>query len=438
MTEEVQFSDAPKVAGGLKRRLLSFFRTANRPKVNILSKTVRRVAKPSDRDLIAARDASFKVEASAVEELRDRIDGYLPPNYRSRKMIDHLEGFAKSGGYNNEAEYYNFRYACEETRLQSNRVFSWVLADHSRIQKVDMAGTMFGGILKQRSAKIIRLNGEDDAEVPKDLWDNAIDDAYRHIEAYGYWKLPVLAPPALVKSLKAKVEAQLKPIQQEVEQTIAGNEGAKLAHWVNTNQACTFKELYQLAADPFLYSIAQKYLGLPPIFNTPVSVLSGPVKTKADKEMEGTGQLYHYDMHRLKFVKMFIYLTDVDEGSGPHTLIKGTHRKRPELLWTDRRYSDAEMAECGAKNDEVSITGRAGTVFFVDTSAYHKGAHPEKAYRIMAQVQYTNSLFGKPIRPIEHKIELAKRRQSGTLEKTISLVRKYAGLRGARFMQNYI
>jgi ectoine hydroxylase-related dioxygenase (phytanoyl-CoA dioxygenase family) len=407
--------------------------------MNVVNKIMpQNAAKPGDRDLLKARDDTFKIELAAVKELRKHIDGYLPPNYRSRKMIDHLEGFAKSGGYNTDPQYYNFRYACEETRLQSNRVFSWVLADHSPAQTVDMAGSLFSGILKAKAGASVHLNGEDDAAVSKNLWENAIDGAHRHIEAYGYWKCPVLAPAPLVASLKSKVDKQLAQNQEAVDATIAGKEGAALAHWVNTNQACTFEEMYQLAADPFIYSVAQKYLGLPPIFNTPVAVLSGPVKTKHEKQMNGTGQRYHYDMHRLKFVKMFIYLTDVDQGSGPHTMVKGTHKRRPDPLWIDDRYSDAQMREFGVMDNEVNITGPAGTVFFVDTSAYHKGAHPENRYRIMAQVQFTNSLFGKPIKQIEHKVELAQTRTSGTLEKTTALVRKYAAMRGARFMQNYI
>jgi len=392
-----------------------------------------------DRALIDARNASLREEKKATAELRERIDSYLRPEYRVRKMIDHWDHYIDSGGYMTEDMYMNFRFATEAHRLESNRVASWVLSEHIPPQKVNMAGTMFGDVLKQRATKVV-LTGEDETAATKDLWADVISGATGYIERFGYWKVPGLAPASLVNSLKAKVERQLAagPGQEAVDKTIAGEDGAKLAHWVYSTQAGTFEELYRLAADPLIYSIAQKYLGVPPIFNTPVSVLSGPVKVKAEKEMNGTGQLYHYDMHRLKFVKMFIYLTDVDEGSGPHTLVKSTHKTRPELLWTDRRYTDDELVACGAKKDEVSITGKAGTVFFVDTSAYHKGAHPEKSYRIMAQVQFTNSLFGKPIGRAEHRIELLQTRSSNTLEKSAALVRKYADARGARFMQNLI
>ena len=96
------------------------------------------------------------------------------------------------------------------------------------------------------------------------------------------------------------------------------------------------------------------------------------------------------------------------------------------------------MVQAGVKKDEVSISGKAGTVFLVDTSAYHKGAHPKSDYRIMAQVQYTNSLFGKPIAASDHKVERAMKSKNEVLQDAAALIRKYAERTGVRFMQNYI
>ncbi|MDQ6433019.1 phytanoyl-CoA dioxygenase family protein [Mesorhizobium sp. LHD-90] len=400
----------------------------------------RKILPASDRDLIEAHDESLRLEKRATAELRDRLDSYLPPNYRSRKMVDHWDRFIDNRGYMTEDEYMNFRYACEETRLQSNIVFSSVLADNLPSAKIKMEESMFADALKKGSENTVRLNGEDDSVQLSDPWASVIDGGYKYLRKYGYWKVPSLAPADLVKNLRSKIERQFSSIQEEVDKTMAGKDGAQLAHWIKTSQAFVFEDLHKLASDPLLYSVAQKYLGVPPIFTTPVSVLSGPVRPKQQTEMFGTGQLYHYDMHRLKFVKMFIYLTDVGPGSGPHTLIPGTHIKRPDSLLEDRRYSEEEMIASGVKGDEVSITGPAGTVFFVDTSCYHKGASPLTDYRIMAQVQFSNSLFGKPVKPVEHKIQHAHStdQMSGTLEKSCNLVRKYARKRGARFMQNYI
>ena len=56
----------------------------------------------------------------------------------------------------------------------------------------------------------------------------------------------------------------------------------------------------------------------------------------------------------------------------------------------------------------------------------------------MAQVQYVNSLFGKPIAQSDHKVEMAQKLKQDSVHEAAALVRKYAQKSGVRFMQNYI
>ncbi|HYE24728.1 MAG TPA: hypothetical protein VEG32_05965, partial [Clostridia bacterium] len=168
------------------------------------------------------------------------------------------------------------------------------------------------------------------------------------------------------------------------------------------------------------------------------SFVTGKDAKSHNKALSDTAQLYHHDMHRLGFVKVFVYLTDVDEGSGPHTLVQKTHRNRPDHLWEDGRHSDEAIAKAGLAGDEVRILGKAGTVFLVDTSCLHKGSHPETKARLIAQVQYCNSLFGKPIANSDHKVELVQRSNKDSDHEIAALVRKYVDRGGVRFMQNYI
>ncbi len=185
-------------------------------------------------------------------------------------------------------------------------------------------------------------------------------------------------------------------------------------------------------------SIVQEYLGVPPIFNTPISFISSSAKPKTAEELSDNAQLFHHDMHRLGFVKMFVYLTDVDDKSGPHSMLKCTHRSRPNALWADGRHDDEAIVKNKQDGKEVRITVKAGTILLVDTSALHKGLRPEVGHRIMAQVQYTNSLFGRPLAKSDHKVEMAKTSKSKEIEEAAALVRKYAARSGVRFMQNVI
>lgn len=397
----------------------------------------------SDRLLLEARDDTLQLEQIAVADLDRNIGGYLEPNWRTRRMVDAWGRYVATNGKTDEAEYLNMRYAFTETKGRSNKVFSDVLATHTRKTSYDLSQTMFKGFVaaptEKADAAVTMLSGEDDMVQTDDAWANIIQSGVRHLEIYGWWKSKILAPEALVKSLRTKVEAQMvRENGDGVQAAYEGKPGAKLQVKLNSNHAAMIEEMYELAADPLLLTIVQRYLGVPPIFNTPVAFLNSFTKAKNEKALSDVAQLYHHDMHRLGFVKVFIYLTDVGPGSGPHTLVRGTHRKRPDHLWADGRHTDEAIAEAGLLGDEVRITGKAGTVFLVDTSCLHKGSHPDTEAQLMAQVQYTNSLFGKPTAAAEHKIEAALTSKVPAVHETAALVRKYAARAGVRFMQNYI
>lgn len=397
----------------------------------------------SDRLLLDARDDSIQLEQIAVADLDRNIGGYLEPNWRVRRMVDAWGRYCATNGKTDDSEYLNMRAAFTETRGRSNKVFSDVLATHTRMTRYDMSGTMFKGFVnapaEKADAAVTMLSGEDDMVQSDDAWANVIQSATRHLEVYGWWKSKVLAPEPLVKALRDKIEAQMvRDHGDGLQAAYEGKPGASLQVKMNSWDALLIEEMYELGSDPLLLSIVQRYLGVPPIFNTPVAFLNSFTKAKNAKALSDVAQLYHHDMHRLMFVKGFIYLTDVGPGSGPHTLVRGTHRKRPDHLWADGRHNDEAIAEAGLMGDEVRITGKAGTVFLVDTSCLHKGSHPETEARLMAQVQYTNSLFGKPTVASEHKVEMAATTKVAAIHEAAALVRKYAARSGVRFMQNYI
>lgn len=392
-----------------------------------------------DRILIEARDASLQLEQLAVNDLASNLDGYLEPNFKSRQMVRDWQAYINAGGYMTEEQYRIFRSAFTETKGRSNKVFSDTLARHIRPANQDLAATMFKSILTQQEDENVSamVTGEED-DTSEGLM-RLVNSGARALENNGWWKLPALAPDSLVNSLKTRLDKQMIAEHGDnVQAAYEGNDDAPMQIKVNSGHCSMYEEMLDLASDPLLLAIVQQYMGVPPIFNTPVAFLNSFVKAKNEKALSNTAQLYHHDMHRLQFVKMFIYLTDVVETSGPHTLIQGTHRRRPDALWEDGRHTDATVARHGMLKDEIRINGQAGTIFLVDTSCLHKGSHPEKESRLMAQMQYVNSLFGKPIAPSDHRVERAQKSKNETLQFGASLSRKYAEKAGTRFMQNYI
>ena len=121
-------------------------------------------------------------------------------------------------------------------------------------------------------------------------------------------------------------------------------------------------------------------------------------------------------------------------------MIPGTHRSRPDHMWSDGRHSDEKVAKSGLLDGEVRITGKAGTLFMVDTTALHKGVHPVDRSRLLAQVQYSNSMFGKPVTPalrVLHQSRTAEK-DNEDIQTAAALVKKYAEKSGVRFMQSMI
>jgi phytanoyl-CoA dioxygenase PhyH len=100
--------------------------------------------------------------------------------------------------------------------------------------------------------------------------------------------------------------------------------------------------------------------------------------------MEGANiasQNWHRDPTDKKFLKVFFYLRDVDEMSGPFEFVVGSHemgpygktfpRKLPHGIYpppgaVERHFTDAQRKK---------YTGKAGTIVICDTSGLHRGGH---------------------------------------------------------------
>jgi len=156
-------------------------------------------------------------------------------------------------------------------------------------------------------------------------------------------------------------------------------------------------EATRLYFDENFLHIANEYLNCKPWVDIFTMWWSNPINNISeefrDKFKDSAAQLFHYDLDRIKFVKFFIYLTDVDEENGPHVYVKGTHLRPQKYLKSDDRYSDELIAEHKSK-DIITLSGKKGTIMAVDTRGLHKGLELKNGERLILQLQFTNSLFG--------------------------------------------
>lgn len=115
-------------------------------------------------------------------------------------------------------------------------------------------------------------------------------------------------------------------------------------------------------------------------------------------------QRWHNDPEDKKMCKVFLYLTDVDEGSGPFTYVSGTqYGGRWRHLFRDlppRGFAalDHPIEKLVAPSDIKRYTGKAGTIIFCDTSGYHRGGYATAKERIMLTMGYCSGACAYPMR----------------------------------------
>ncbi|MBM84760.1 MAG: hypothetical protein CMM47_01895 [Rhodospirillaceae bacterium] len=165
----------------------------------------------------------------------------------------------------------------------------------------------------------------------------------------------------------------------------------------------TVPHLVEIANHPDVLARVTRYLGAPPTIQTYEMWWS-----LAGREKAMGPQLFHEDRHCYKFLKLFVYLTDVDMNAGPHVYVRGSAstilRERrleamkklsaaaghaaQEMLSTVR-ISDRDISLFFGDERIETVTGKAGDSFLADTAGFHKGLLPTQQDRLVFQVLYT-------------------------------------------------
>ena len=141
----------------------------------------------------------------------------------------------------------------------------------------------------------------------------------------------------------------------------------------------------KLTLSPRIVAIANGYLGMYSKFFTYSLNLVSPVGDAKPI----SSQRWHRDPEDKKLCKIFIYLNDVDEETGPFTYAKRTHadgrwnllfRQNPPQGSIDIPEKEIERA-ISKENIKVTI-GKAGTVIFCDTAGIHRGGYARSKQRL--------------------------------------------------------
>lgn len=150
-------------------------------------------------------------------------------------------------------------------------------------------------------------------------------------------------------------------------------------------------EAQEIAHDPRILAIVSQYLGCMPKIDEILSWWSLPRSGPVEE------QFYHRDNPSSRWLKLFIYLSDVGETEGPHTFVRGSQMTN-ELLSMGKRFTDEQVRAQVDPDRIVRFTGPFGTAFLEDTYGLHKGEVPTGDKRLIFEVTYSTYMSAPPIR----------------------------------------
>lgn len=199
-----------------------------------------------------------------------------------------------------------------------------------------------------------------------------------------------LQTPATIRPMdgESKVGAPMKALFDASSPTAIRYDYAPEALLANS-------EVQSLMADQSLLALAEMYLETRPRFDVLSMWWHTNFHTQPDSE---AAQFYHFDLDRFKWLKVFIYLTDVGPEDGPHSFIEGSHVQHgiPQHFLSRGyvRLSDEEVHSHYGIEKEIQFSAPKGTIIVEDTRGLHKGKAVSGNSRLILQLQLSNSLFG--------------------------------------------
>jgi ectoine hydroxylase-related dioxygenase (phytanoyl-CoA dioxygenase family) len=246
------------------------------------------------------------------------------------------------------------------------------------------------------------------------LCEAEIGDIVQRLNLDGYCVFPGRLPRDICERLlkfAISTEAQIRPTEEESlrgassERAVYDPEHPRgIRYEFSQQQVINIPDVQALLADRSVLAVAQAYLGACPV----ADVTSMWWHTAySDQPDSNAAQFYHFDMDRIRWLKIFIYLTDVGTDNGPHCFVEGSQRTGgvpPQLLSRGYvRLPDEDVQHHYPARLIKEFIAPAGTIILEDTRGLHKGKSVRQGDRLMLQFQFSDSLFGGSYFPSEFR-----------------------------------
>jgi hypothetical protein len=216
-----------------------------------------------------------------------------------------------------------------------------------------------------------------------------IDEANKELKKFGIFS-KFKIKDEIISKIKLKIQNKEFLINRSSDKLTYENRTSDTYIMRYHNPHLEISEVKQIALNTSILSLVEKYLGCNPIIQSTQIWWTFPYlnSKKLPENPPGNEYGYHYDVDDYKFLKLFVYLTNVESDCGPHIYIENSGKKKfSEYL--DRRISE-ELIEKNYKNRIRILTGKCGQGFIEDASFYHKGTNPlNKQGRCLLQIIYS-------------------------------------------------
>lgn len=117
-----------------------------------------------------------------------------------------------------------------------------------------------------------------------------------------------------------------------------------------------------------LYNLIQSY------FKSKIGLTSINLrKSFVNNLNDADTNFYHKDENSWNLLKVFIYLNDVRNNSGPFVYVKKTHKDLSLNILKNYRISDDVINNNFSQDKIVNLTGKAGDIIIANTRGLHKG-----------------------------------------------------------------
>jgi Phytanoyl-CoA dioxygenase (PhyH) len=126
-------------------------------------------------------------------------------------------------------------------------------------------------------------------------------------------------------------------------------------------------------------------------------------------------QRWHRDPEEEHVLKVFLYLSDVDEDAGPFEYVAGSPTGgRYGRLWPwkekDHHPAEEDLYRAVEPEDVLTLTGPAGTMIFCVTGGFHRGGFARRKPRILSIWTYLSTSAERG-----HRFELEPREATADL-----------------------